>query len=99
MQARPLAAWSLGVSEQEIDSMITQGKTYSVPLPEIIPVALVYFTRFLDEHGQVVSHPDIYNNRQAEPGTNLEAAARRLPSAALDSRGRLSLIENQSVRD
>jgi lipoprotein-anchoring transpeptidase ErfK/SrfK len=68
-QARPLAAWSLGVSEQEIDGMIALGKTYSVPLPEIIPVALVYFTRFPDEHGQVTSYPDIYNNRQAEQGT------------------------------
>jgi murein L,D-transpeptidase YcbB/YkuD len=74
-QARALAAWSLGVSEQEIDSMITQGKTYSVPLPEIIPVALVYFTRFPDEHGQVVSHPDIYNNRQVEQAANHEDAA------------------------
>src|ERR1043166_9605672 len=27
-QARPLAAWALGVSEQEIDAMISQGKTY-----------------------------------------------------------------------
>ncbi|SEO45146.1 L,D-transpeptidase catalytic domain [Rhodospirillales bacterium URHD0017] len=74
-QARALAAWSLGVSEREIDSMITQGKTYSVPLPEIIPVALVYFTRFPDEHGQVVLHPDIYNNRQVEQRGNLKDAA------------------------
>ncbi|HSH99031.1 MAG TPA: L,D-transpeptidase family protein [Reyranella sp.] len=71
-QARPLAAWSLGVSEQAIDQMISQGKTYSVPLPEIIPVSLVYFTRFPDEHGQIVFHPDIYKNRQAAQGTNLE---------------------------
>jgi murein L,D-transpeptidase YcbB/YkuD len=62
-QARPLAAWSLGVSEQEIDTMISQGRTYSVPLPEIIPVSLIYFTRFPDEHGQLVSYPDIYGNR------------------------------------
>ena len=50
----------------EIDAMISQRKTYSVPLPEIIPVALVYLTRFPDERGQVVSHPDIYNHRRAE---------------------------------
>jgi len=79
-QARPLAAWSLGVSEQEIDAMISQGKTYSVPLLEIIPVSLVYLTRFPDEHGQVISHPDIYNNRQAERVTNLEDAPRAAPS-------------------
>jgi murein L,D-transpeptidase YcbB/YkuD len=78
-QARPLAAWSLGVSEQEIDAMISQGKTYSVPLPEIIPVSLIYLTRFPDEHGQVVSHPDIYNNRQAARVTNLEDAAAPAP--------------------
>ena len=77
-QARPLAAWSLGVSEQEIDAMISQGKTHSVPLPEIIPVSLVYFTRFPDEQGQVVSHPDIYGSRQAERATNREDAARGL---------------------
>lgn len=65
-QARALAAWALGVSEQEIDSMSSHGKTHSVPLAETIPVSLVYFTRFPDERGQLVSHPDIYNNRQAE---------------------------------
>ena len=72
-QARPLAAWLLGVSEQEIDAMISQRKTYSVPLPEIIPVVLVYLTRFPDERGQVVSHPDIYNHRRAEEGASLKA--------------------------
>jgi murein L,D-transpeptidase YcbB/YkuD len=65
-QARALAAWSLGVSEQEIDAMVSRGTTYSVPLPEIIPVALVYYARFPDEGGQVASHPDIYADRLAE---------------------------------
>ena len=65
-QARALAAWSLGVSEEEIDAMISRGTTYSVPLPEIIPVSLVYYTRFADEHGQVASHPNIYADRLAE---------------------------------
>jgi murein L,D-transpeptidase YcbB/YkuD len=65
-QARALAAWSLGVSEQEIDAMVSRGTTYSVPLPEIIPVSLVYYTRFPDEGGQVASHPDIYADRLAE---------------------------------
>jgi murein L,D-transpeptidase YcbB/YkuD len=78
-QARPLAAWSLGVSEQEVDAMISQGKTYSVPLPEIIPVSLVYLKQFPDERGQLVSHPDIYNNRQAEEGAALKVAAARYP--------------------
>jgi murein L,D-transpeptidase YcbB/YkuD len=65
-QARALAAWSLGVSEQEIDAMAARGTTYSVPLPEIIPVSLVYYTRFPDEGGQVASHPDIYADRLAQ---------------------------------
>ena len=65
-QARALAAWSLGVSEEAIDSMISQGRTYSVPLPEIIPVSLVYFTRFPDDHGEVVAYSDLYANRQAQ---------------------------------
>jgi murein L,D-transpeptidase YcbB/YkuD len=64
-QARALAAWSLGVSEQEIDAMIARG-THSVPLPEVIPVALAYYTRFPDEHGQVASYPDIYTDRLAQ---------------------------------
>ena len=64
-QARALAAWSLGVSEQEIDAMIARG-THSVPLPEDIPVALAYYTRFPDEAGQVASHPDIYAGRLAQ---------------------------------
>ena len=65
-QALALAAWSLGVSEQEIDAMVSRGTTYSVPLPEIIPVALVYYTRFPDEGGQVAAYPDIYADRLAE---------------------------------
>jgi len=65
-QARALAAWALGVSEQEIDAMVSKGTTYSVPLPENIPVSLVYYTRFPDERGQVASVPDIYTSRQAE---------------------------------
>jgi len=64
-QARALAAWSLGVSEEEIDAMISRGTTYSVPLPEIIPVSLVYYTRFPDERDQVASHPNIYADRLA----------------------------------
>lgn len=62
-QARALAAWALGVSEQEIDAMIAKGTTYSVPLPEVIPVSLAYHTQFPDESGQIVSYPDIYGNR------------------------------------
>ena len=62
-QARALAAWVLGVSDQEIDAMVSRG-TYSVPLPDVIPVALAYYTQFPDEAGQLVSYPDIYGNRR-----------------------------------
>jgi murein L,D-transpeptidase YcbB/YkuD len=63
-QARALAAWSLGVSEEEIDAMIARG-THSVPLPDVIPVSLAYHTRFPDEQGQLASHRDIYGDRLA----------------------------------
>jgi murein L,D-transpeptidase YcbB/YkuD len=65
-QARALAAWSLGVSEEDIDSMISRGTSYAVSLPEIIPVSLVYYAQFPDEHGQVASYADIYADRLAE---------------------------------
>jgi murein L,D-transpeptidase YcbB/YkuD len=63
-QARALAAWALGASESEIDAMVSRGSTYSVPLPENIPVSLVYLTRFPDESGEIVSYADIYAHRQ-----------------------------------
>jgi murein L,D-transpeptidase YcbB/YkuD len=78
-QARALAAWALGVLEQEIDAMIAKG-TYSVPLPEAIPVSLAYYTQFPDESGQVVSYPDIYGSRQAR------LAEMSIPSATLPAR-------------
>jgi murein L,D-transpeptidase YcbB/YkuD len=64
-QARALAAWVLEVSLEEIDAMITKG-TYSVPLPQDIPVSLVYHTRFPDDHDEVVSYPDLYAKAMAE---------------------------------
>jgi len=54
------------VTEKEIDAMIARGTTHSVPLPEIIPVSLAYYTRFPDEHGQVAAYPNIYTDRLAE---------------------------------
>jgi murein L,D-transpeptidase YcbB/YkuD len=41
-QARPLAAWALGVSVRELEAMISRKVTYSVPLTTPIPVHLVY---------------------------------------------------------
>jgi murein L,D-transpeptidase YcbB/YkuD len=65
-QARALAAWALGVSEQEVNAMIARGTTYSVPLPEVIPVSLAYHTQFPDQSGQLVAYSDIYATRQAK---------------------------------
>jgi murein L,D-transpeptidase YcbB/YkuD len=74
-QVRALAAWSLGVSPEEIDAMISRG-TYSVPLPEEIPISLVYFTRFPDEQGELVSYPDIYGSRPVAERNMLSQAVR-----------------------
>jgi murein L,D-transpeptidase YcbB/YkuD len=63
-QARALAAWSLGVSEKAIDSMVARG-SYAVPVPEDIRVALAYSTRFPDEHGEITSYPDVYSHQTA----------------------------------
>jgi lipoprotein-anchoring transpeptidase ErfK/SrfK len=41
-QARPLAAWALGISVREVEAMISSKATYSVPLSTPIPVYLVY---------------------------------------------------------
>jgi len=83
-QVRPLAAWALGVSTDEVDKMIARGSTYSVPLPEQIPIFLVYYTRFPDEHDQIATYPDVYVNWQSEERAYLaRAAARRwVPPAA-----------------
>jgi murein L,D-transpeptidase YcbB/YkuD len=64
-QARALAAWALDVRPEEIDAMIAKG-TYSVPLPQEIPVSLVYHTRFPDDHDQAASYPDLYGKATAE---------------------------------
>ena len=64
-QARALAAWALDVSPEEIDKMVAKG-TYSVPLPENIPVSLAYYIRFPDERDAMVDYPDLYGSRQAQ---------------------------------
>jgi len=47
-QARPLAAWALGLSLADIEGHIAGNVTHSVPLPAPIPVYLSY-TRLPDE--------------------------------------------------
>lgn len=81
-QARSLAAWALGVSEREIDTMISRGTTYSVPLSEQIKISFIYYSRFPDARGQVVIHPDIYPHRQTVEQTNQGREARPACHAA-----------------
>ena len=64
-QARALAAWVLEVPEAEIDVMIAGRTTHAVPLPQPVPVALVYYTRFPDEDGRIATYPDVYGRDQA----------------------------------
>lgn len=64
-QARPLAAWALGVSVQEIDSMIARRGTYSVPLPEAIPVSLAHQAQL----------PKGYDHGATSPGVSSLGAA------------------------
>ena len=64
-QTRALAAWSLGVSEKDVDAMVARGYTYAVPVPENIRVALVYSLRLPDEHGEIISYPDVYSHQTA----------------------------------
>ena len=82
-QARALAAWALGVPEKEIDAMIARGTTYSVPLPEVIPVSLAYHTQFPDASGQLVAHSDIYGTGRAKPSTAEPAGLPQTASLAV----------------
>lgn len=64
-QARALAAWALGVTEAEIDRSIARGGTHRELLPAVIPVALVYRTRFPDDDGRLRDYPDLYRLQTA----------------------------------
>jgi hypothetical protein len=81
-QVRQLAAWADGVSVDEIDRKIRTGRMYSERLPEEIPVYIGYYTRFPDEFGQPVDHPDIYANKEAARQAYLARSAGRRAAAA-----------------
>ncbi|MGO1076573.1 L,D-transpeptidase family protein [Inquilinus sp. CA228] len=81
-QVRQLAAWADGVSVDEIDQKIRTGRMYSERLPEEIPVYIGYFTRFPDEFGQPVDHPDVYANKDAARQAYLARSAGRRAAAA-----------------
>lgn len=73
-QARQLAAWALGVSAQEIDSMVARRTTYSVSLPEVIPVSLAYQAQLPNGYRQVAASPDVRASRTAVVGAPREQA-------------------------
>lgn len=64
-KARALAAWALDVTEAEIDRSIARGGTHRETPAANIPVALVYRTRFPDDDGRLVDHPDVYRSQTA----------------------------------
>ena len=81
-QVRELAAWADGVSVDEIDRKIRTGRMYSERLPEEIPVYIGYYTRFPDEFGQPVDHPDVYADKDAARQAYLARSAGRRAAAA-----------------
>lgn len=81
-QVRELAAWADGVSVDEIDRKIRTGRMYSERLPEEIPVYIGYYTRFPDEFGQPVDHPDVYANKDEARQAYLARSAGRRAAAA-----------------
>jgi len=75
-KARAMAAWALGVTEAEIDRSIARGGTHRQLLAEIIPVMLVYRTRFPNDDGRLVDYPDVYRQHSAAAGTAVEGGSR-----------------------
>lgn len=67
-KAHALAAWALDVTEAEIDRSIARGRTHRETLTTIIPVALVYRTRFPDDDGRLADYPDVYRQQTAAAG-------------------------------
>lgn len=59
-QARQLASWALGISLAAVDGMVSRGATFSVPLPESIPVSLVSYASLHDGNRKALSYADIH---------------------------------------
>jgi murein L,D-transpeptidase YcbB/YkuD len=49
-----------GWTREKIESQIRKGKSQSIVLPEPIPVYLVYFTAWVDDHGNTQFRHDVY---------------------------------------
>lgn len=50
------AAWSV----ESLETAIAQADTRRIELPRSVPIYLVYFTAFVDEHGQINFRHDLY---------------------------------------
>lgn len=74
-KARAMAAWALGVTEAEIERSIARGGTHRELLGAIIPVMLVYRTRFPDDDGRLTDHPDVYRQQSAAAGAAIEGSS------------------------
>ncbi|MBL8907270.1 MAG: L,D-transpeptidase family protein [Rhizobiales bacterium] len=57
---REFATHVLGLDRKEVDSRIDSGESTTVRLKHKLPVHLVYFTAWPDEHGRIVYYNDIY---------------------------------------
>ncbi|MGB7292696.1 MAG: L,D-transpeptidase family protein [Thermodesulfobacteriota bacterium] len=54
-----------GWTKERIESEIRKGKSQSIILPDPIPVYLVYFTAWVDDHGDVHFRHDVYGRDEA----------------------------------
>jgi murein L,D-transpeptidase YcbB/YkuD len=59
--ARLLLAPEPGWSAERIDSVIAAGRETTIRLTEPVPIHLIYFTAFVDEHGRLNFRDDAYN--------------------------------------
>lgn len=54
-----------GWTMEKIESEIRKGKSQSIILPEPVPVYLVYFTAWVDDHGDIQFRDDVYGRDEA----------------------------------
>jgi murein L,D-transpeptidase YcbB/YkuD len=60
--ARWVLAGTRGWTAQRIRAAMRGGREQVVPLPEAIPVSIVYFTAWVDADGTVQLRPDVYGH-------------------------------------
>lgn len=57
---RDLTAWMLDVAPLAMQATIRTGRTFELPPPQDVQVALAYLTAWSDASGQIVTHADPY---------------------------------------